>query len=315
MRQKKVLCLETFPQAVAFALADSVIGLIGNTPMVRINKLNHRKGVRIFVKLEGQNPSGSTKDRIALRMIEGAEKTGALTKEKTILEATSGNTGIALSMIAAVKGYRALMVMPGYMSKERRKIMAAYGAKVMLSSAAEGYDGALRKARKIMDAEPEKYWMPNQFDNPLNPIAHYESTAAEILRAVPGIAMVVAGIGTSGTLVGVAKHLKEFNPKIRAVAVEPEKINRIDGLKNLSQAASAPKVYDPKVVDETTVVSDIEAFNTARILAKTEGLFLGISSGAAVAVALKKAREMKSGDIVVISADRGEKYLSTDLFK
>ncbi len=292
----------------------SIISCIGNTPISLISKLNKNPKVKLYAKLEGNNPGGSVKDRPALYMIEDAERKGLLTKDKIVLEPTSGNTGIGLAMICSAKGYKIKLVMPACVSVERRMILEAFGAEVVLSPSNEGTDGAIRLAHKIYEEEANKYFMPNQFENPANILAHYETTAPEIISQTDGeITHFVAGMGTTGTLMGVAKKLKEFNSIIRIVGVEPTEGHRIQGLKNM-QEAIVPKIYDPHVLDEHYYVTDEEAFETTRRLALEEGIFSGMSSGAAMYISLKLAERLDKGVIVVILPDRGDRYLSTSLF-
>jgi cysteine synthase B len=292
----------------------NILDLIGHTPMVKINRLNPSKKVNIFVKLEGQNPGGSIKDRIALKMIEEAEKTGKLTKEKTIIEATSGNTGIAIAMIAAVKGYKAEIVMSEAVSVERRKMIAAFGAKITLTDGKLGTDGAIKKTRELVAKYPEKYFCPDQFSNNNNILAHYETTAAEIWEQTKGkIDYFVAAIGTSGTLMGVSKYLKQKKPTIKVVSAEPVRGHYIQGLKNMEEAI-VPAIYDRRQLDDIIMVETEVAFDMARRIVKSEGIFCGMSSGAAMFASLEVAQKIKSGNIVTIFPDRGEKYLSTSLF-
>lgn len=292
--------------------ASDSLGLIGDTPMVKLTKVTPSKPrVEIFAKLEGCNPCSSTKDRIALYMIEGAEGRGELTREKTIIEASSGNTGIGLSMVAAYKGYRLLIVMPESMSVERRRVMQAFGAQILLTPAEEGMNGAI--ARVLELAKDPAYYHTNQFANPDNVRAHYEGTGAEILRQVTDIDVLVAGIGTGGTLMGVGRRLREAYPDIQVVGVEPYPNSRIQGLRNLNDFV--PPIFDFAMMDRKINVEDGCAFNTARVLANIEGLFVGISSGAAVHAALQVAEEMDRGRIVVILPDRGDRYLSTECFQ
>ena len=292
-----------------------VLGAIGNTPLVALKKISPGPGINILGKLEGCNPGGSIKDRPACYMIQRAEKTGELTPGKTILEATSGNTGIALAMIGAAKGYPVKLVIPGCVSAERARILEAFGAEVVLTPAGEGTDGAIRKAREIFRAEPDKYFMPDQFSNENNVLAHYETTAPEIVAQTNGdLDVVVAGLGTTGTIMGIARYLRERKPRVKIVGVEPVKGHTIQGLKNMEESI-VPSIYDPALLDEKTTVNDDEAFTMARLLATREGVFVGMSSGAAVAGALKIARQMRSGTIVVILPDRGDRYLSTTLFR
>jgi len=293
---------------------NNILDLIGHTPMVKINRLNPGKKVNIFVKLEGQNPGGSIKDRIALKMIEEAEKTGKLTKEKTIIEATSGNTGIAIAMIAAVKGYKAEIVMSEAVSVERRKMIAAFGAKITLTDGKLGTDGAIKKTRELVAKYPEKYFCPDQFSNNNNILAHYETTAAEIWEQTKGkIDYFVAAIGTSGTLMGVSKYLKQKKPTIKVVSAEPVRGHYIQGLKNMEEAI-VPAIYDRRQLDDIIMVETEVAFDMARRIVKSEGIFCGMSSGAAMFASLEIAKKIKSGNIVTIFPDRGEKYLSTSLF-
>ena len=294
----------------------SILSAIGNTPLVELNNLNNRKPkVRIFGKLEGCNPGGSVKDRPAYYMIKKAEEAGELAKNKIILEPTSGNTGIALAMIGAAKGYRVKLCMPECVSTERQLVLQALGAEVILTPAKEGTDGAIRKAHQLLNDEPDKYYMPNQFENENNVLAHYETTGPEILAQTNGeIDVFVAGMGTTGTLMGVKRFFKEKKPKVRVVAVEPTEGHTIQGLKNMKESM-VPRIYNPHMLDEKITIGDGEAFETTRMLAAKEGIFVGMSSGAAVAGALKAAEKMRSGTIVVILPDRGDRYLSTTLFR
>jgi cysteine synthase len=247
-------------------------------------------------------------------MIEHAEKDGVLSNEKIIIEPTSGNTGIGLAIVCAVKGYRLELVMPSTMSIERRRILISYGARIILSDGEKGMDGAEDMAREIVSKNPDKYFRPNQFDNKYNMLAHYETTGKEIWEDTRGkITMFVAGLGTTGTLMGVSKRLKENNPSVRIVAVEPHPKSKIQGLKNLD-TQYVPRIFDPSEIDEKIRVTDDDAFDTARRLALEEGIFVGISSGAAMYVALQKAKEIKNGLIVTMLPDGGEKYISTSLF-
>jgi cysteine synthase B len=294
----------------------NVLSVIGNTPLVELTNINHMKpGVRILGKLEGCNPGGSVKDRPAYYMIQKAEEAGLLNKNKTIIEPTSGNTGIALAMIGAAKGYKVKLFMPECVSTERQLILRAFGAEVELTPAKEGTDGAIRKAHEALKSDPDRYYMPNQFENKYNTLAHYETTGPELFSQTGGeIDVFVAGIGTTGTLMGTGKYLKEKKPGIRIIGVEPTTGHTIQGLKNLTEAI-VPGIYDPKGIDEKIVVEDGEAFEITRLLIVKEGLFVGMSSGAAVAGALKKASGMEKGTIVAILPDRGDRYLSTTLFK
>jgi len=293
----------------------NILDTIGNTPLIRINRLNPYKDVKIYAKFEGSNPTGSIKDRIALKMIEQAEKSGALTKGKTIIEPTSGNTGIGLAMIGAVKGYPVEIVMSAAVSIERQKMIKAFGATVTLTDAKLGTDGAIIKARELVKAEPEKYFMPDQFSNEYNKIAHYKTTAEEIWRDTGGeIDYFVSSLGTSGTIMGVSRYLKEKNPYIKIVCAQPIRGHYIQGLKNMSEAI-VPSIFDPRKIDRMVMVESEAAFEMSRQIVRQEGIFVGMSSGAAMYAALEVAKTIKKGTIVVIFPDRGEKYLSTDLFK
>jgi len=293
----------------------SVVSSIGNTPLVELKRLNANAKVRLFAKLEGSNPGGSVKDRPALYMIEKAEESGELTHDKTILEPTSGNTGIALAMIGASKGYRVKLTLPECVSTERYHILEAFGAEVVLTPAKEGTDGAIRMAHKLLEEDPDKYFMPNQFVNPNNPLSHYETTAPEIYEQTHGeIDAFVTGMGTTGTLMGISRYLKEKSKDIRIIGVEPTPGHTIQGLKNMTEAI-VPEIYNKSELDDILIMQDEEAFDMTRRLAVEEGIFAGISSGAAVAGAMRVAEMMKSGTIVTIIADRGDRYLSTMLFR
>ncbi len=307
---------ETGPgEAPARWTRSGVLAAIGNTPLVALTRLVPSSRVRVLAKLEGANPGGSVKDRPASYMLEAAERSGELRPGREVLEPTSGNTGIALAMIGAARGYRVTLVMPACVSMERRSVLEALGARVVLSPAAEGTDGAIRLAHRIVEEDPERYFMPNQYANPANTRAHYETTGPEIWEQTGGeVDVFVAGLGTSGTLMGTGRFLREQSPRVRLVAVEPPLGHAIQGLKNMKESI-VPALYDPTVPDETLVVDDGEAFETARRLALEEGLFVGMSSGAAVAGALRVARDLRSGTVVVVLPDRGDRYLSTNLFR
>ena len=294
----------------------SITSAIGNTPLVELTHLNSKRpSVRIFGKLEGANPGGSIKDRPAYYMIQQAEASGALTSGKIILEATSGNTGIAVAMIGAAKGYRVKLCMPECVSTERQQILRALNADVVLTPAREGTDGAIRRAHQLLESEPDTYYMPNQFENQSNVQAHYETTGPEVFAQTNGqIDVFVAGMGTTGTLMGVKRYLKEKKPQAKVVGVEPGIGHTIQGLKNMTESM-VPGIYDPHLLDEKITIEDGEAFETTRLLAANEGIFVGMSSGAAVAGALAIAHQMTSGTIVVILPDRGDRYLSTTLFR
>jgi S-sulfo-L-cysteine synthase (O-acetyl-L-serine-dependent) len=292
----------------------SVLDSIGNTRLVRLDKINPNPKVKLMAKLEGDNPGGSIKDRIALYMVRAAERDGLLKPGSTILEATSGNTGIGLAMVGAASGYKVKLVMPACVSMERRKILEAFGAEAVLSPGCEATDGAIRLAHKIHGENKGAYYMPNQYANPANINAHYETTGKEIYEQTNcEVTTFVAGMGTSGTLMGVSKRLKEYNSAITIVGVEPTFGHKIQGLKNMTEAI-VPPIYNPAAMDEIRSIADDDAFNTTRRLALEEGLFVGMSGGAAMFIAMQKAKEMKSGVIVVILPDRGDRYLSTALF-
>lgn len=294
---------------------ENILETIGNTPLVSINRLNPNKNVNIYAKLEGFNPTGSIKDRIALKMIEQAEAEDCLEKGRTIIEPTSGNTGISLAMIGAVKGYDVEIIMSEAVSIERRKMIKAMGAKVILTDARSGTDGAIIKAGELVRSDPDKYFMPDQFSNTYNKMAHYKTTGEEIWKQANGkIDYFVSAIGTSGTIMGVGRALKENNPKIRIVCAHPVKGHYIQGLKNMEEAI-VPSIYDPAMIDETIMVETEDAYEMTRRIIKQEGIFTGMSSGAAMYAALETAKRIESGNIIVIFPDRGEKYLSTNLFK
>lgn len=293
----------------------SVLSSIGNTPLVELKRLNPNPKVRLMAKLEGNNPAGSVKDRTAYYMITKAEEDGSLTKGKTILEPTSGNTGIALAMIGAAKGYKVKLTLPACVSSERRHILEAFGAEVMMTPANEGTDGAIRLAHKIVEKEPDKYFMPNQFANPNNPLAHYETTGPEIYEQSEGqIDYFVAGMGTTGTLMGVSKYLHEKLNGVKIIGIEPVQHHTIQGLKNMTESI-VPDVYKREKLDDVMIMQDDAAYEMTRRLAAEEGIFAGISSGAAVAGAARIAKDMKSGTVVTILPDRGDRYLSTMLFR
>lgn len=293
--------------------AKNILELVGQTPIVRLNRLNPHPQVVVYVKLEFFNPGGSVKDRPALAMIEAAEAAGELTPDKVVIEATSGNTGIGLAMVCAVKGYRLLLTMPESASTERKRILKGMGAELLLTPAHLGTDGAIEEVYRMARENPDKYYLADQFNNPVNPLSH-RSTCQEIWDQTQGqVSMVVATMGTTGTLMGLYRGLKQFNPAIRIVGVEPYLGHAIQGLKNMKESYK-PGIFDKTQADEIVHIEDEEAYETVRRLARQEGLFLGMSSGAAVAVALRKARELEQGLIVAIAPDSGERYLSTPLF-
>ncbi|MBQ8838210.1 MAG: cysteine synthase family protein [Bacteroidales bacterium] len=296
-------------------IRNNILETIGNTPMVRINSLNPNPDVNIYAKLEGFNPSGSIKDRIAVKMINEAEKEGRLRPGQTIIEPTSGNTGIGLAIIGIVKGYPVEIVMSEAVSMERRKIIRSLGGKVILTPAEEGTDGAIRLARKMLAENPDRYFMPDQFANAANYLAHYQTTALEIWQQTGGeIDYLVCSLGTSGTIMGLSKFLKIMKPSIKIVCAQPVKGHYIQGLKNMEEAI-VPDIYDPSQIDIQELVDSEEAIEMARQLIKKEGIFAGMSSGAAMLAAYRTASKIPSGNIVVLFPDRAEKYISTVMFE
>lgn len=289
-------------------LYDSVIDLVGNTPLVRLARLSPRRGVHIFAKLEGQNPTGSVKDRIAVAMVRKAEQEGLLRPGVHVLEPTSGNTGISLAMLCRLKGYEFTAVMPENVSLERTQLLRIFGAKIVYSPAAEGSNGSIRLAEKM--ASEGDYVMLFQYANPANPGAHYETTGPEILKDLPEVDYFVAGLGTGGTLVGVGRYLKENKPDVKVVAVEPPSGELVQGLRSLEEGY-IPPVFDPSIVDRKFLVRARDSVVHTRMLAEKEGIFAGISSGAALAGALRLASEIERGNIVVLLPEGGWKYLST----
>ena len=295
-------------------MTHSILETIGNTPLVEIKNLSPNPRVKILAKLEYFNPAGSIKDRAALFMIENGEKSGELTPDKTVLEATSGNTGIGLALVCSIKGYKLLLTMSELASIERQKILKARGAEILLTPGHLGTDGAIEEVYRLARENPEMYFMADQFNNPANWQAHYFGTAVEIWEQTGGtVSMVVATLGTSGTLMGIARRLKEYNSDIRIIGVEPYLGHKIQGLKNMKEAYR-PEIFEKKRLDEIVNIDDEDAFEMTRQLAKQEGLFVGMSSGAAMVIAQKQAEKMVEGTIVVIFPDGGERYLSTPLF-
>ena len=282
--------------------------------MVRINRLCPNPNVNIYAKLEGFNPTGSIKDRIAVKMINDAEREGRLKPGQTIIEPTSGNTGIGLAIIGLIKGYPVEIVMSEAVSMERRKIIRAYGGKIHLTPAEEGTDGAIRLARKLVAENPDKYFMPDQFANAANYLAHYGGTALAIWQQTSGeIDYLVCALGTSGTLMGLSRFLKGMKPSVKVVCAHPHKGHYIQGLKNMEEAI-VPQIYDPSKIDVHEMVDSEEAIAMARELIAKEGIFAGMSSGAAMLAAVRTAETIQSGNIVVLFPDRAEKYLSTVMF-
>ncbi|OAQ19825.1 cysteine--tRNA ligase [Thermosulfurimonas dismutans] len=293
---------------------NNILDLIGNTPLIKLRRIRVKPGVEIWGKLEAANPGGSIKDRIALSMIEDAEKKGVLTRDKIVAEASSGNTGIGLAMVCAVKGYRCLIAMPESASIERRKIMQAYGAEILLTPAEKGTDGAIEAIYELVRTYPDRYFNPDQFNNPANWQMHYRTTGPEIWRDTEGrVTHVVASMGTTGTLMGLARYFREKASHVNVIGVEPLPGHKIQGLKNMKESYP-PGIYDKKLPHQIVNVEDEEAYELARRLAREEGILVGMSSGAALAGALKIAREIEEGLIVVIFPDGGERYLSTPLW-
>ncbi len=291
-----------------------LLSLIGNTPLVEIRRMNPNPRVRMLAKVEYMNPGGSIKDRAALAMIKAGEASGELTRDRIVLEATSGNTGIGLAMVCSIKGYRLLLAMSEAASEERRKILKARGAEIFLTPGHLGTDGAIEEVYRMVRENPGKYFPTDQFNNPANWKAHYDTTGKEIWEQTRGeVTALVATLGTSGTLMGVSRRLKEYNPAVRIIGVEPYLGHKIQGLKNMKEAY-VPEIFDKRRLDEKVNVDDGDAYETSRRLAREEGLLVGMSSGAAMAIAMEKAREMESGVLVVILPDGGERYLSTALF-
>lgn len=290
----------------------SILETIGNTPLVELKSFSPRPDVQIFAKLEGANPTGSIKDRIALKMVEQAEASGKLTPGSILLEPTSGNTGIALAMICRVKGYSFVAVMPDNVTKERRQMLELYGAEIVFSDGSQGSNGAVRLAKKMVE-EDSRYVMLYQYGNDANPNAHYEGTAPEIIRDLPDIDVLVAGLGTGGTLTGIARRLKEYNPAIKVIAAEPLQGDAVQGLRSLEDGF-VPPVLDQSLLDGKILVHSVDSIRRTRQLKDLEGIFAGPSCGAALHAAIRVASTMEKGKIVVILADGGWKYLSEDLW-
>jgi cysteine synthase B len=297
-------------------VAAGITRLIGNTPLLRIRMFERDfPEVEVHAKAEWFNPGGSVKDRAALSMIEDGEKRGALTHDKTIIDSTSGNTGIAYAMVGAAKGYRVKLVMPSNVSAERKALVTAYGAEIVYSDPLEGSDGAIRLVRELVGAEPDAYFYPDQYSNPANVRAHYEGTAVEILEQTAGrLTHFVAGLGTTGTFVGTSRRLKEHDPSIRTIAVEPEdSFHGLEGLKHLPTAI-VPKIWDPGIADEVWGAPTEPAYDLARAVARSEGLLVGHSSGAALWAVHRLAEKIGRGVIVTVFPDSGDRYLSTGLY-
>ena len=293
--------------------AKTILDTIGNTPLVEFTNMELKPGVRVFAKLEGQNPTGSLKDRIAKYMIQKAEREGVLTHDKVILEPTSGNTGISLAFVAGMKGYRVKVVMPENVSPERSQLLWAYGAEIVFSDGTKGTNGSIEVAEEMVKADPDDYFMPYQYGNDANPGAHYETTGPEIIEDLPGLDMFVAGLGTGGTLMGTGRRLKEHNPNVKVVAVAPEPGDYIQALRDLDEGF-IPPILDLSLLDSRIMVSSGDSFHMTRELLQREGIFAGVSSGAVVFGAMKMAQRMDQGNIVCLLADGGWKYLSTGLW-
>jgi len=287
---------------------DDILDAIGDTPLVGISRLSPRAGVRLWAKLEGQNPTGSLKDRIAKRMVEDAEASGDLTPDRTILEPTSGNTGIALAMVSKRKGYRLTVVIPDNASEERIRLLELYGAEVVFSPGDKGTNGSIDVARRL--AQDDRYFMPFQYGNPANPLAHEEGTGEEIVRDVPEVTHFVAGLGTGGTLTGVGRRLKRHREDIQVVAAEPELGDLVYGLRSLEDGF-VPPILDESVLDRKFLVNSSDSLRATRELTEREGIFAGISSGAVIHVAQRIAADLDDGDVVCLLPDGGWKYLST----
>ncbi len=305
--------MERKVSAATAAANDSIVDLVGNTPLVRLRRFERDvpAGVELYAKAEWKNPGGSVKDRAALRMILEGERTGSLQKGRIILDATSGNTGIAYAMIGAARGYSVRLCIPENVTPERKRILRAYGADIVFTDPLEGSDGAIREVRRIYEADPDRYFYPDQYNNPANCDAHYDTTAPEILAQTSGrVTHFVAGLGTSGTFMGVGRFFRDHRPSVQLVSVQPDTpLHGLEGLKHM-ESALVPGIYDPSLADVDMRVSTEEAYDTTRRLAVEEGLLVGISSGAAAAAGVRIARTVDQAVIVMIFCDGGEKYLS-----
>jgi len=299
-------------EATAARRYASLIDAIGHTPLVELSRFNPNPNVRLLAKLEGTNPTGSVKDRVARYLIAGLEMSGRLGRDTTILEPSSGNTGISLAMICRLKGYRLTVVMPSNVTRERRQLLAIYGADVIESPAELGSNGAVALARKLV-GEDARYVMPDQYANPMNPQAHYETTGPEILSDCPELDVFVAGLGTGGTLMGVGRRLREEKPGVKIYAAEPMPGELVQGLRSLDDGY-VPEIFDPSMLDGKFLVSTAESIEALRELTATEGIFAGVSSGGVMAVARRLAAQIASGTIVALLADGGWKYLSEDVW-
>ena len=306
----------TLKPRIINTIDNNILDTIGKTPLLRLNNITSHinKHVEIYAKLERYNPGGSVKDRAALQMIKDAEESGLLTKDKIILDSTSGNTGIAYAMIAAVKGYKAKIVLPKNASIERKKIISAFGAEIVYSSPFEGSDGAIRLAREIYNKNSDKYYLPDQYNNPSNWKAHYLTTGPEVLEQTKGrITHFVASVGTSGTIMGTGRALKEFNSSIKVIAIQPDDaMHGIEGLKHM-ESSIVPGIYDKNFPDETIYINTDRAYDMVKKIITIEGLPVGHSSGAAMVGALQAAENLKEGVIVIIFPDGGDRYLSHEI--
>jgi cysteine synthase B len=294
-------------------LASSILDTIGNTPLVKLNRIGPSNGVNIYAKLEGFNPTGSVKDRIALFMINAAEESGELTPDKVVLEPTSGNTGISLAMVCRAKGYRLLCVLPDNVTTEREALLRAFGADVVYAENATSTNDAVFKAQQMLSEDPGRYFMPYQYGNENNPRAHYETTGPEILRDLPEVDVFVAGLGTGGSLTGTGHYLKEHRPDVKVVAAVPHPGDLVQGLRALEEGF-IPPVLDESVLDGRIVVDSVSSFNMTKELMEKEAIFAGISCGAVARVAVRVAERLESGNVVALLADGGWKYLSTELW-
>jgi S-sulfo-L-cysteine synthase (O-acetyl-L-serine-dependent) len=298
-------------------LGTRPVDLVGNTPLLELASVSREvTGVTVLGKAEWYNPGGSVKDRPALWMIRDGEKSGKLSPGKIILDATSGNTGIAYAWIGASLGYKVKLCMPKNASEERKRILRAYGVEVVLTDPGEGSDGAIREARRLYAEDPELYFYPDQYKNPANPRAHYESTAPEIWEQTEGeVTHFVAGLGTSGTFIGISRRFKEYNPEIKVISFEPDSpFHGLEGMKHMASAI-VPEIYDPTIADENLSASTEEAYEMVKRLAREDGILVGLSSGAAVATSLRVAQELESGVIVTVLCDGADKYLSESFWE
>ena len=303
--------------SISAAGMDSILRLVGRTPLLRLHHFEDRyPDLEVYAKAEWFNPGGSVKDRAALAMIEDGERRGALTREKVLIDSTSGNTGIAYALVGAAKGYRVKLVMPANVSEERKQLVTAFGAEVVLSDEMEGSDGAIRLCRQLIAEDPDRYFYPDQYSNPANPLAHFNGTGAEIIEQTDGrVTHFVAGLGTTGTFTGTARRLKEHDPSIQAIAVQPESgFHGLEGLKHLPSSI-VPGIWDASLPDEVWGAPTEPAYDLARAIARTEGLLVGHSSGAALWAIERLAARVRRGVVVTIFPDSGDRYLSTGLYR